>query len=75
MNLNHIADGVPACQGIVDAVVPLRHTVADIGCKIAGCFAVMLLNSGYSLLHQSQKMGAARMTVAKGALHHNLWFG
>ena len=75
MDLDHVADGVPAGQGVVDAVVALGHTVTDVGGEVAGRLAAVVLHAGHRLLHQAQQMGTARVAVAEGALHHDLGLG
>lgn len=53
----------------------LCHAIADIGGKVAGGFTAGLGDSGNCLIYKFQKVRTAGMTVAEGALHHNLRFG
>ena len=62
-------------EGVIDAVVSLRDTVAQIGGKIAGSFAAVLVDSLYGLSYKLIEMRAAGMAVAKGALHDDLRLG
>ena len=61
-------------EGVIDAVVSLCDTVAQIGGKIAGGFAAVLVDRLHGLSYKLIEMRAAGMAVAKGALHHDLGF-
>ena len=73
--LDHAADRVTRGERIVDAVMPLRHTVADIRGKIAGGPAARLLDAIRRAVNQLKQMSAARVAVAECALDHDLGLG
>ena len=74
MDLDQIGDGVPAGQGIVDAVVALAHSVADVGGEVEGGFGPGRVCGFLGLLGQAQQVGAARVALAVGALDEHLGF-
>ena len=74
VNLKHVGNHVPAGQGVVHAVVSLRHAVADVGGEVSRRPAARTGHGGHNLLRQAQQMRAAGMAVAKGAFHHDLRF-
>ncbi len=74
MNFNHIADRITGDQRIINAVMALCHSIADICCKISGCFSSLIAYPIYGFIHQLQQMSASRMTVPKGAFNHDLHF-
>ena len=71
VDLDHLADDVPGNQGVIDPVMALCHAVADVRDEISRALSVLLCNSLARFLHKLQKMGAAGMAVAKGALNQD----
>ena len=74
MDFNQVADRVAGREGIIDAVVPLGHAVADVGCKIARRLTTRLLNALRSEVHQFKQMCRAGVAVPKGRFHEDLRF-
>ena len=74
LRFHQIDDGFTVGEGVIDAVVSLCDTVAQIGGKIAGGFAAVLVDRLHGLSYKLIEMRAAGMAVAKGALHHDLGF-
>ena len=74
LRLHQIDDGFTVGEGVIDAVVSLCDTVAQIGGKIAGGFAAVLVDRLHGLSYKLIEMRAAGMAVAKGALYHDLGF-
>ena len=74
MYFNHIGDHIPVCQGVVDPIMPLGNTIADIRGKIPGALSSGVSNPFQCLVYKLVQMSASRMAVSKGALHHDLRF-
>ena len=72
VNLDHVGDHVAAGQRVVDAVVALGLTVADVGAEVTGTVATGLGNTGAYLLDQLKQTGGTRVRVAKGRLDDDL---
>ena len=72
VDLDHIGDHISGCQRIVNPVMPLGFSVADICGKVSGPMSPCLGHSFPGLFYQFQQMSASRMAVSKGTLDHNL---
>ena len=75
MNFHHIRHHIPMSQGIIDSVMALGDSIADIGYIIACSFSSVIGNCPHSLFHKLIQVGASRMTVSKCAFHKNLRLG
>ena len=73
VNLYHVGHHVSMGQGVVDAIVPLRYAIADVGHEVACPSASSITDALHGTLCQSQQMCAAWMGIAKTALHQDLW--
>ena len=71
--LDEVGDRIAVCERVVDAVVALCDTVTHIGCEVAGRLTTVFVDGLHRLLHELIEVCAARMAVAEGALHHDLW--
>lgn len=58
LRLHQIDDGFTVGEGVIDAVVSLCDTVAQIGCKIAGGFAAVLVDRLHGLSYKLIEMRA-----------------
>ena len=72
MDLDHVGDHVAAGQRVVDAVVALGLTVANVGAEVTGTVATSLGNASAHLLDQLEQAGRTRVRIAKGRLDDDL---
>ena len=72
VDLNHVGDHVAAGQRVVDAVVALGFTVADVGAEVTSAVATSLGNAGAHLLDQLKQAGGTRVRVAERRLDDDL---
>ena len=75
LRLHKVGDGLPMGQRIIDPVVALGHTVAQIGGKVAGRLSSVVVDGADSLLHKNIQVAGAGVAVAVGAFHHDLRLG
>ena len=75
MDLDHVGDHLPACQGKIDAVRALALSVADIRAGVAGAEASGVEDALAHLFHQHGKMGAAGVGIARSAFDDDLGLG
>ena len=59
-------------QRVVDAVVALRHAVADVGREIERGLAARAVGAGLRLLRETQKVRGARVALSVGAFNEDL---
>ena len=72
VHLDHARDQIPMRKRIVDAVVPLRHAVADVRGKVACRFGAAILRAAHCRLDEAVEVCAAGVAVAIRALHEHL---
>ena len=72
VDLDHVGDHVAAGQRVVDAVVALGLTVANVGAEVTGAVATSLGNASAHLLDQLKQAGRTRVRIAKGRLDDDL---
>ena len=74
MNLDHVRDGITAGQGVVDAIMPLRLAVADVGAKVARTVASSLCDASAGLLDKLKEARAPGVGVPGSGLDDDLRF-
>ena len=72
MNLDHVGDHVAAGQRVVDAVVALGLTVANVGAEVTSTVTASLGNASTDLLDQIKQAGRTRVRVAERRLDIDL---
>ena len=72
VDLDHVGDHVAAGQRVVDAVVSLGLTVADIGAEVTSTVTASLGNASTDLLDQLKQAGRTRVRVAERRLDNDL---
>ena len=69
VDLDEVGDDVARGQRVVDAVVALRHAVADVGREIERGLAARAVGAGLRLLRETQKVRGARVALSVGAFN------
>ena len=72
MYFDHIGDHVTVCQRIVNSVMSLSDSIADVGSIIPGTSSSRVFYPAHGLFHKLVQMGTSRVAVAEGAFHHDL---
>ena len=72
VDLDHVGDHVAAGQRVVDAVVALGLTVANVGAEVTGAVATSLGNAGTDLLDQLEQAGRTRVRITECRLDDDL---